>query len=77
MTNTQDSGKPSLINAMDALDRCKNAIGMLRCIEGAVHLEIEDKEDALGFVANHLDEQVHTLRAYFEMDKEEAASAAA
>jgi hypothetical protein len=58
----------------DAVNRCKHAVGMLHCIVGAAHLDIESKEDALAFATYHLEEQVHTLRAYFEMDKKERAA---
>jgi hypothetical protein len=66
--------KPCDVDAMDAVERCKRAVGMLHCIVGAAHLDIDNKEDALAYVTYHLNDQVHTLRAYFEMDKKEGVS---
>jgi hypothetical protein len=74
-TQIKDSAeKPSLAITKDAVNHCKQAIGMLYCIISANEVDVEDKSAALGFVTNHLEDQVSTLRAYFDMDKKEATS---
>ena len=59
---------------MDALNSCKQSLGVLYCIVEADTAAIEDRAGALDLAVTQLHINLQIIRNHFGMDKEEAAS---
>ena len=75
-TVAETKTRPCAIDAQDALNVCKQALGVLYCaMETSGSVDKEDVTDAIGLATTQLDEHLQIVRAHFGMDEKEGAAA--
>jgi hypothetical protein len=75
MTAATETKTPSAIDAKDALDACKQSLGVLYCaMDVSNRVDSDDVAGALGLAVSQLHQNLQIVRDHFGMDKEEAAS---
>jgi hypothetical protein len=74
MTTATETKTPSALEAQDALNTCKQCLGVLYCALEAGMAAEEDRFSALDFAVGQLHRNLQTVRDHFGMDEKEAAS---
>jgi hypothetical protein len=74
-TPVENRTRPCAIDAQDALNVCKQCLGVLYCaIETSGSVDKEDVTDAIGLAVTQLHSNLQTVRDHFGMDRKEAAA---